>query len=564
MVLVMPLFKEQWLILLLGALVLCLGLSWGMPSRKRVELLTYGFTRTPAQIKTHYSAMEPSADKETSREDEYVLSVWHKYQNFWDCVLYSSATDEWHTYGQLAAMKPAELDFRITRQVYGGAFIYAVGASLMLGKLAGIVHIVPDSLYYLTHPEEMARIQMTGRVLLAASYLGVLLLLALWGNRLGGRITGTAAMAAWLLSPMPFVLTLVTKPHVYAAFWGLWALYLLWRHLEAGGRGKLLASGACLGLAVGSSIVAGALALAWPVLLWDPKAPKDFVKSLGYSAMSGLAVFLLSNPYSILDFHGFISEISRHTNGVHGRFLSISVNSILDSLNKFFISGYALPVGILAIYGFHAAQIEEFNPTKRLALLGAFYLLIFTFILGISRVTLFLGPLICLFAGLALGRLTKLCPPSRKRALIILLCLLAAPGLFATGSKARDVIWDQGWYAPTKAWVSQANIGPQTSIGIIGSSITPNIYPPFPFLRAKVVNLRHYRSGKALPRFVVIDNTLKSLSLWIRNPLRKRYRLLQNLGYRKAWSLLDGWIYPSEARLAGWVFELKPRTVRLE
>jgi hypothetical protein len=560
----MPLFKEQWLIIILGALFLVLGLGWGMPSHKRIVLLTYGFTRTPAQIKSHYSSLKPPADKETRRADEYLLSDWHKYQNFWDCVLYSAATDEWHTYGQLAAMKPAQLDFRITRQVYGGAFVYAVGAALMLGKLAGIIHSVPDSLYYLTHPEEMARIQMTGRFLVVVSYLGVLLLLALWGNRLGGRFAGTAAMAAWLLSPMPFVLALVTKPHVFAAFWGLWALYLLWRHLEAGRRGRLVASGVCLGLAVGSSLVAGALALAWPILLWDPKAPKRFFKSLGLAAIAGFAFFLLTNPYTILDFHGFISEIGRHSNGVHGRFLSISLRNILESLNKFFISGYALPVGLLAIYGFNAAQIEEFNPTKRLALLGAFYLLLFTFILGISRVTLFLGPLFCLFAGLASGRLAKLCPPTRKRALIILICLLAAPGLFATGSKACDVIWDQGWYAPTKAWLSQADIGPQTAIGIIGSSITPNIYPPFPFLRARVINLRHYQSGKALPHFVLIDNSIESLNRWARNPLRKRYRLLLNLGYRKVWRLLDGWVYPSESSLAGWVFELKPRTVPLE
>jgi hypothetical protein len=560
----MPLFKEQWLIILLGVLALALGLGWGMPSRKRVELLTYGFTRTPAQIKAHYSSLEPSADKETRREKEFVLSDWHKYQNFWDCVLYSSATDEWHTYGQLAAMKPAQLDFRITRQVYGGGFIYAVGAALMLGKLTGIIKIVPDSLYYLSHPEEMAHIQMTGRILVAGSYLGVLLLLALWGNRLGGRITGTAAMAAWLLSPMPFVLALVTKPHVYAAFWGLWALYLLWRHLETGGRGKLLASGACLGLAMGSSLVAGALALAWPILLWDPKTPKGFLKSLSLPALAGFAVFILTNPYTILDFHGFITEIGSHSNGVHGRFLSISVKNIFESLNKFFISGYALPVGLLAVYGFGAAQTSDFNPTKRLAVLAAFYILVFTFLLGIDRLTLFMGPLICLFAGLALGCLTKLCPPARRTALVMAICLLAAPGLFATGSKARDVIWDQGWYAPTKSWLSQAHISPQTTTGITGSSITPNIYPPFPFLRARVVNLKHYQPGKALPRFVLIDNSIESLNRWIRNPLCKRYRLLQNLGYRKSWSRLHGWIYPSESRLAGWVFELKQQTVRLE
>ncbi len=556
------LYREQWLILLFMALVLALGLDWGMPSQRRVELLTFGMKMSPQQIKEHYRRTEPPPGQGTRREDERVLSDWHKYQNFWDCVLYSAATDEWHTYGQLAAMNPRELDFRIRRQVYGGAFIYGVGAVLLALKAVGVVQAVPNSLFYLEHPEQMARIQMSGRALVVACFLGALVLLGLWGNRLGGRAAGDVAMAAWAFSPLAFVHALVTKPHVFAAFWGLWGLYLLARYLDEPKAWRLAASlGAC-GVAMGANLVAACLALAYPVMLWNRGDLRGWLLRCIWCGLGLLLVFGLTNPYTVMDPGSLLREVGQHASGQEAQFLDLSWPNTLRSLKNLLLAGYVFPLGLLALAEGARTLCSAQAPValRRLALVAAVWLALFIpTSLGLGRLSLFVGPLICLFAGLGAARLLARLPSGRPAWRVGLAGLLLAPAALAFIPQARDVIWDQAWYQPTRAWLAAADIGPGTSLGIMGSTITPNIYPPFPFLPATVVNLEHYRPGDPLPRYVVIGAYGERRSAWRRHPLYPRYRQTRNLGYRSSWDWLPGLQFKSEARLAGWVYE--PRSV---
>lgn len=538
------------------AVLLLTGLGWGLPDRQRSELLTWGMGMGPAQIKAHYAGLAPAPGRETPRRSELVLSDWHKYQNFCDFILYSAAVDEWLAYGVLSRMNPAALDLRPGNHIYGGAYIYPLGAALFALKSLGLVAMVADSAFYLEHPEQMARLQMAGRAMAAAAYLGALVLLGLWGNHLGGRAAGTLAMAAWAFSSLPFVQALVSKPHVYAAFWGLWGLYLLQRHQDEPRRRFWLGSMACLGLAAGSNIFAWSLALAYPALLYRRGAPWRWLRPCLTGWLGMALVFFITNPYVLLDHRTLLQDIVRHDGGGAGAYATLGWAKLQRFLASTFTRAYAFPLAVLGGAYMLSRLWRGPEDLRRLALLVCALLLPLGAAMGVERIALFTGPPLCLFAGLALARWVwagAWAGPLVRRAVLALLLL---PGAVMLGLHARDVIDHRAGQEAARAWVEEMPPGAAVSVGILGDTLAPNHLPPLPFLRWTVMNLLLWRPGDPMPDYVLLDNYQREnqLARWQAHPLRAQYRLERDLGWRGSYAWLAGLRFPSEARVAAWVW----------
>jgi hypothetical protein len=554
---------EQAALVALLAVLLAAGLGWGLPGQGRSQLLTWGMDQSPEQIKSQFSRLEPAAGRETPRQRELLLTPWHKYQNFCDYILYSAAVDEWLAYGLLAQMNPAAGDFRPRSHIYGGAFIYPLGAAIFAGRALGLFQTVADSSFYLRHPEHMARMQMTGRALVAASYLGVLLLLGLWGNRLGGRAAGTLAMLAWAFSSLPFVQALVSKPHVYAAFWGLGGLYLLWLHAQDHAEGarplRLLGSMLCLGLAAGSNIFAWSLALAYPLLLFRPGRPWPWLRPCLWGWAGMAMVYLLSNPYVLLDYSSLLADIRRHGAGGWD-YAGFNLPKLGRYLTSLLQRTYAFPLGlaggVFLLASLWRDQSHGQGLVRRLALLEAALLVILGATVGVERITLFVGPVLCLLAGLGLAQWFwqgAWAPVAVRRAALGALLL---PGLATLALHARDVASPGAWQKPTLAWLEEVKPGPAATLGVLGSSLTPNHLPPLPFLNLGVMNLLLWQPGDPEPDYVLLDNYQRQgdLERWRAHPLFPRYRLERDLGWRDSYAWLAAIRFPSEARIAAWVY----------
>ncbi|MBI4797332.1 MAG: hypothetical protein HY794_01040 [Desulfarculus sp.] len=382
------LYPEHWLILAVVAAIMSLSLGWGLPDRERLELLNWGQPPTPQEFTRVFSAREAyyqTLDALQAQAGRQVLqgqpaplgdpvnltavlnqaekdTAWRSY------VLGSAAVDERYAFSVLSRMNPATLDFNPRRHNYGGSFIYPLGGLLYLQKALGLLHITPELAYYVEHPEQVARMYRTGRLMSVLSLLGGLLLLGLLGNRLGGRAAATLAMLAYGCSSVGFWQALVTKPHLYAACLSFLGLYLLVRFQEEEHLNLLILSAAACGWAMGASLPAGALGLAYPILLYTPGG----WRWLGHTCLAGLvmlAVYLLTNPYVLISPETFAYTLTLHSSGRGFGYGVFGLLKMQEYLHDIFFKAYAFPLGLLGGLAALGLAIRGQGLERRLAIL---------------------------------------------------------------------------------------------------------------------------------------------------------------------------------------------------
>ncbi|MFH1035928.1 MAG: hypothetical protein V1806_15590 [Pseudomonadota bacterium] len=568
---------EHWLILAVMAVIMAFALGWGLPDASRLALLNWGQDPTPQEMRqlsdardSYYNELD-SLQAESGRRllhgqpaslgDPVSLTAvlspaergiaWRSY------LLGSNAVDERYSFSVLSRMNPAKGDFNPRRHNYGGSFIYPLGALLYAQKLLGLLQATPDLSHYLARPQEIARMYLTGRAFSVLALLGIIYLLGLWGQRLGGRAAASLAMLAFALSSVTFWQALITKPHLYAAFFGFLGLYWLARHRQEGGTRLLIQSAAACGWAAGASLPAGALALAYPLLL--ARSGQGW-RWLGPVALAGVvmaAVFLLTNPYAVLSPETYAYTLTLHGSSRGFGYGVFGLLKMKEYLHDIFTRSYTLPLGLLGGLCALGLALLGRGLERRLALLFIVLTLLVGGTVATPRITLFTGPLLCLLAGLGLQRWLlrpAWAAPGIKAGLLGLLLL---PGLCTLGLMAHDAIWDRAWYQPTRQWVHTAGITPATSFGTFGRPDPTNL-PPFPFLHHRLVNLFDFKDPAQAPDYVLLGNFQDDQIFWQKHPLRDLYRPVAELGWRPSWQWLAAWRQPSEARLAAWVYQRRP------
>ncbi|MFA6029897.1 MAG: glycosyltransferase family 39 protein [Elusimicrobiota bacterium] len=227
-----------------------------------------------------------------------------------------SAHDDEQTFLLLfAKMKPRQLDFRPRMYLYGGGYLYPLGAWMGGSTLLGLGRLSRDLTDYFARPEGLAGLYLSGRLFsLAMMLFGALYLMAL-ARRLG--LTGSAPLLAGLvyaLSPGVLVQAHVMKQHT------LWPLGLLACFhaclllLEEGRMRRWAAAGAAAGLAAGTfsvAVYAGLLPAAAAVLrLRRGERWSGELKGLLLAAGAAAAAFFAVNPYWLADLPGVRAELA--------------------------------------------------------------------------------------------------------------------------------------------------------------------------------------------------------------------------------------------------------------
>jgi len=574
----------QWLIIGISGVVLLLGITWELPSQRRIDALLGGRPLTERQKELLVSLREAyyqKADAETAEvarklyrrelvdfksfaapKDRSihgpVFSEEERIAGFRSFVLRTAAMDEGKAYQALARMRPAERDFDPKFYSYGGAYVYPIGVMIFIFKQAGLIHVTKDLNYYVEHPGQMARMYLIGRGFNIAAFLGTLILIGLLGNEIRDRLTGSLGMLTYALSTLPLAQTLVSKPHVFAAFWVTLSVYAATRSLEKRTWGPLIFSAVAAGVAAGSAIPSAAGAIVLFALVIDFRSvTTSFWRIVLICGVMGL-VFLLSNPYVLINYGLFLVNLKIASNPEGWNYLNLSPANWVSFGQELLVRSYSFPAAAFALVGLLAAFMSRNSVSIRLAI-GSLVLLV---CVGTSpaygRLTAFVGPLVCLFAGFGLSVAAARFFPERHVLRRAFLAVVFVPGALFAGLLARDVIFDGAWYAPTVKWIGDARVGPGTSIGTFGLP-DPNFVMPFPFLNAKLVNLYKFTDEAKAPDYVVLGNTIgfDDPALWAQHPLRGRYELAYDLGYRPSYDWFRGWRTLDEAVVSGWVYKRK-------
>ena len=284
-------YKEQWLIIAVSAVILSLCVGWGLPDKKRMDLLIGGSPPTKRQVDLLASLRQEYLQEKEAKLKELVETQRHGQKTaiqwplvstkalsailteedrltaFREYILASSAGDERKVYSSLSRMNPRELDFDPRKYVYGGAFIYSVGGLLFMLKSVGLFHPTNDFGYYLKHPSNIARMYIAGRTLNVLAFLGTLILLAMFGNILENRLVGTLSMLTYAFSTVALGQSLITKSYMYASFWALLAIFLIFQYVRHQKLGFFVFSVLAAGWAFGSTVPNGIIAVSYPIFL---------------------------------------------------------------------------------------------------------------------------------------------------------------------------------------------------------------------------------------------------------------------------------------------------------
>jgi len=580
---------EQWAIMVVFAAIIVLGIDWGLPDRRRMDLLLRDIHLTEQQIEDLHSLRETNtqlretAEAEAARSllrgDKVDLSRFARKSNALGTkyvegessgsilseslrlaalrgfILGSSAADEIVVPQAIGRMNPKKLDLDPKSYEYGGAYLYPLGAVYFVLKSLGQLTATDNFIYYIEHPSNIARLYLAGRFMNLLALIGTFVVLVLFGTKLSGRSAGTMSLLAYACAPMILNQVVISKPHICAAFFSLLAVYLL--ALYAGNQKRAYLAGSILsaGWAAGSACFAAVIFVFYPILLFERRRAKRAIVDSVLVFLGIVALFLITNPYAIISYKRYLLRIvSYGSSETHG-LLIFSMNKLIIYIREVFLRSYTFPVAAIGLPFVAAACFRGKGGTvRRLSIALLVLIVLIGSTVNYARASVFLGPFFCLFGGLALHRWVLRSSRIPRTVQACILVIVFVPGIFFSALFARDTIFDNGWYEPTARWVRTAHIGPQTTIGVFRVP-SPVSMPPFPFLNSNLINMNKYGDDIPLPEYVILDNySDEILDTWNRHAVRQRYVQSDTLGYRASYDWFMKFRLKNESRVAAFVF----------
>jgi hypothetical protein len=245
------------------------------------------------------------------------------------------------------------------------------------------------------------------------------------------------------------------------------------------------------------------------------------------------AVFLLSNPYAALKPERYLLDFAGIGFFSSYNFLVASAGKMGSYFQEIFMKSYLVPISLLAVPGMIHAVVRESGFIARLAAGTLFIFLLMSVTVNNARITLFIGPPLCLFSGYALHISAHYLRNAAIHWKAIPLVALFIPGVFFAGLSIRDLASHDHWFAPTMAWIRSERISEGASIGVFERP-APTGTPPYPFVNAKLVNLNE-KVAAYTPDYVILG-FYENARRWETHPLRPKYEPTFDLGLRSSYT----------------------------
>ncbi|MBN1384060.1 MAG: glycosyltransferase family 39 protein [Elusimicrobia bacterium] len=234
---------------------------------------------------------------------------------------YSYYPDEYNTIHTLQTVNPGKLDFTPPVPMGNPTFFYfLVGFFAKAASLPGLLTLTQSKQFYLYHPEEYAKIYLTGRILAAIMGVLTVYLVYLIGKKFYSEKTGLLAGALFSIVPLNVVCSHYMEPGVAVTFWLTLTMFFCLSIIYTGTQKWYILSGISLGLAIGSKYTAipfGSIVLLAHLLnCYKPGISlKDISKKLldkkiFLFLLMTVIFFIIGVPYSVLDIPTFKYNMS--------------------------------------------------------------------------------------------------------------------------------------------------------------------------------------------------------------------------------------------------------------
>lgn len=400
--------------------------------------------------------------------------------------IYSVEPDDVINIMALARIKPGALKLDPGFYLYGGSYLYPLGAWYFTLSKLGLVQLGGLG-EMLAEPSRMDAVYRYGRLFVLIAF--VLSALVLFRTLLYLAPPGAAliALVIYLVAPASIRFSQVMKPHWYALLWINLAILAVVRLSvnKRWGRAEMARAGVATGLAVGAVTTAGLFAIAlWLAIAAAWKRGYARLSDLVLVPALALVAVLVSNPYMVLNWSGYQAERKAVLEGWFRFSLDPSTvaafvtNSLLPGL------GVALTLLILglAVFGLAKPSRAYERPLALAILIAVVVAGLVTAALSTWSTNLRYAPYL-----LPLGLILAAGGRHRWRTQMLAVCavltlLQAVPMLLAHGDS------DSPRYSTrlrAAKWID-ANIPPGAGIRIDAASPSPYQVPPFQLTRYRI------------------------------------------------------------------------------
>lgn len=214
--------------------------------------------------------------------------------------------DESMTFHSLGNMNPSKLDFYPGDTISWGTFhVYSIGALIKTLDLAGVIEL-GDRQKLQDNLGEVDKMYLAARAF--SALFGVLSIVALYFIGCLFLSERAALFSAILMafSLAPVMISYLVKPDTTMLFWGLISVYFSFKLLREPSTANYFLAGSFLGLAFITKLSAALLGF-FPFAahfyhVYAARNPFFGFKKFSILTVSGLAVYLILNPYLILRF----------------------------------------------------------------------------------------------------------------------------------------------------------------------------------------------------------------------------------------------------------------------
>jgi len=170
---------SKWSLIFIEIIFACfvlIGIKWGLPSRE-IKKMYFSNDRDLKKVIEKVKKVDVRKSWEISKrkKDKLPRSYFNLIRTF--------HPDEEIIIKSLSNMNPKKFDFNPHYFVYPAFYIYVAGFVMFILHIFKIIKLIPDVSFYFFHPEEMAKLYLTGRIITLISALILIFIIFKIGNK---------------------------------------------------------------------------------------------------------------------------------------------------------------------------------------------------------------------------------------------------------------------------------------------------------------------------------------------------------------------------------------------
>lgn len=372
---------------------------------------------------------------------------------------------------------------------YGSLFIFIVSIGIVVATMTGWVNLNWDDLG--ANISQVSNLYLTGRIAAVLMGIATVYFVYVLGRKAYGRRVGMLAALFMGILPIHVMHSKFMAVDVPSTMLATVALIFAIRLSEGCRLRDYIFAGIFAGLAAGTKYNAGLVLIAPFVmhLYYSKVCPVYRLVDPKLYGMIGCAVigFILGTPGILINQSGFINDFMfeiNHAKTGHGLVFTDTGSGYLYHLIHSLLPGMGLPLLILTIISIiYALKKHQSVDIAFFSLIGVYYLIIGAAQVRFARYTIFMLPVLTLFAARMTIELydrlseSKTASGALRKALTAFLVLITGYTLLYSAS-LNKVMTSRDTRDTSITWIRE-NITQGTSIGLpmIPWFYTPPFYP---------------------------------------------------------------------------------------